>query len=190
MKRCSGRLYCLLDLVMNGWTTRPFSPLRNEPVPKADAVFLPGGYPELHAETLSNACNFMNSLRKAAQSIDIYGECGGYMVLGDSLTDADGKTHEMAGLLPLETSFADRKLHLGYRTLEASDGLLKGHYKAHEFHYATTVSAQGEPLFKAHDAEGSALPDMGLRKGNVCGSFAHIIDRTCPDDAIPLPLFS
>ena len=178
------------DLVDAGWTVRPFSPLRNEPVPKADAVFLPGGYPELHAETLSNASNFMDSLRKAAQSIEIYGECGGYMTLGDGLTDADGVTHKMAGLLPVHTSFAERQLHLGYRTITSQHGFMHGTFKAHEFHYATTKKADGEPLFKAQDAEGTQLPDMGLRKGRVSGSFAHIIDRACPSDTKPLPLFS
>ncbi len=154
-----------------------FSPLSNEAVPSADLVYLPGGYPELHAQSLSEASIFLESLRSAAQISDIYGECGGYMTLGESLTDADGKTHEMAGLLSLQTSFADRKLHLGYRTLAAENGPVAGHHKAHEFHYATTVKADGAPLFEATDAEGFPLPPMGLRQGRVCGSFAHIIER-------------
>jgi len=165
------------DLIMEGWKIIPFSPLKNEPVPPSDMVFLPGGYPELHAERLASNSNFIDSLRKAAESSDIYGECGGYMVLGETLTDANGTVHKMADLLPLQTSFAKRKLHLGYRNLRSVTPPMKGRFKGHEFHYATTLKAEGEPLFEASNAEGTALPPMGLRKGRVCGSFAHVIDR-------------
>lgn len=153
-----------------------FSPLADETVPKADFVFLPGGYPELHAGRLAANHRFLDSLRNAAQDTVIYGECGGYMTLGDGLIDKDGARHQMAGLLSLETSFETRKLHLGYRTLTAKHGPYQGHAKAHEFHYATTLRAEGDPLFAAKDAEGNDLGAMGLHKGNVFGSFAHIID--------------
>ncbi|SER96675.1 cobyrinic acid a,c-diamide synthase [Tranquillimonas rosea] len=165
---------------LNAWRAagaeiRPFSPLADETVPPADLVFLPGGYPELHAGRLAAARGFMDSLRHAAQHTDIYGECGGYMTLGESLIDAHGHRHTMAGLLPLGTSFAHRKLHLGYRTLRAAAGPFAGTWAAHEFHYASIVSESGPPLFEAADAEGTALPPMGLRAGRVAGSFAHLI---------------
>ena len=99
------------------------------------------------------------------------------MALGDSVTDADGTVHRMAGLLGLSTSFARRRLHLGYRAVEAAQGPFAGSWTAHEFHYATTLEAEGEPLFAARDAEGAELPPMGLRRGRVSGSFAHLIDR-------------
>lgn len=158
----------------------PFSPLANDPVPPADFVFLPGGYPELHAGRIASADIFMQSLRKASQTADIYGECGGYMALGDVLVDAEGHRHKMAGLLRLETSFARRKLHLGYRRLTCGAGKLAGDWLGHEFHYANTVSATGAPLFTARDAEGVALAPMGLNAGRVSGSFAHLIDRAGP----------
>ena len=161
------------DFMLEGWEIVPFSPLNNDPVPKADRVFLPGGYPELHAARLSANETFLSSLRNAAQDTEVYGECGGYMVLGESLTCADGICHPMAGLLPLETSFAERKLHLGYRHLETGNTSFKGH----EFHYATTLKAEGVALFKARDAESNPLPDMGLVKNRVSGSFAHVIER-------------
>ncbi len=170
----------LRDFVEDGFEVLPFSPLNDEPVPEADLIILPGGYPELHAGRLANASNFIDSLRKAAETTDIYGECGGYMVLGEALTDANGTVHQMAGLLPLQTSFAERKLHLGYRDLRSEHGPFQGHFKAHEFHYATTIKADGDPLFEAKDAEGNPLPPMGLRRARVCGSFAHIIDRALP----------
>ena len=168
------------DMIQGGDTVRYFSPLANDPVPPADLVYLPGGYPELHAETLSRASTFLESLKITSQTADIYGECGGYMVLGETLTDADGQPHKMAGLLPLQTSFATRKLHLGYRVLTADQGPLPGIFNGHEFHYATTAKAEGTPLFDAMDAEGNTLPPMGLREGRVAGSFAHIIDRVLP----------
>lgn len=154
-----------------------FSPLANEAVPAADLVVLPGGYPELHAGRLSGASIFMESLRKASEAADVYGECGGYMTLGQSLVDAEGREHPMAGLLPLATSFAARRLHLGYRTVEADHGPFPGLWTAHEFHYATVLREEGVPLFRAWDAEGAALRPMGLRRGRVAGSFAHLIDR-------------
>ena len=84
----------------------------------------------------------------------------------------------MLGMLPVDTSFAERRRHLGYRLIEAEGGLpwsvpLVGH----EFHYATTVRAgPAAPLFRARDAEGNELEPMGLRAGRVMGSFAHVID--------------
>ncbi|WP_294609862.1 cobyrinate a,c-diamide synthase [Roseovarius sp.] len=169
--------HMLADWRAAGAEIRLFSPLADDPVPEAGFVFLPGGYPELHAGRLSAAQTFMQSLKVAAQHSDIYGECGGYMVLGDGLIDADGSRHPMAGLLPLETSFATRKLHLGYRQLTARDGPFRGAWAGHEFHYASTLRAKGPPLFAAQDAEGNTLDDMGLSLGRVSGSFAHLIDR-------------
>ena len=155
-----------------------FSPLTNEaPDPVADAVFLPGGYPELHAGQLAANGMFLNGLR-AFKGL-IYGECGGFMVLGDALIDAAGTAHPMAGLLPLTTSFQNRRLHLGYRQLTPLPGspwtkTLRGH----EFHYSTIANAgAADRLFAARDAAGNALPDMGLRCGKVMGSYAHIISE-------------
>lgn len=154
----------------------PFSPLSDEaPATDADFIFLPGGYPELHAGKLAAAQVFKHGMRSA--NCPIYGECGGYMTLGRAITDKNGERQEMLGLLGLETSFAKRKLHLGYRALHAAEGPFAGHWNAHEFHYATTLLAEGAPLFDATDAEGRALAPMGLIDGNISGSFAHLIDQ-------------
>jgi cobyrinic acid a,c-diamide synthase len=167
----------LQDWQAAGAQVTPFSPLADDAVPDADLIILPGGYPELYAPQIAAAKTFMQSLKKTSETTDIYGECGGYMVLGDSLTTADGVPHAMTGLLRLNTSFAARKLHLGYRRLHAVHGPFAGAWRGHEFHYATTTSATGDHLFAAQDATGDALPPMGLRLGRVSGSFAHIIDR-------------
>lgn len=151
-----------------------FSPLADQAPAASDLVILPGGYPELHAGKLATNQNFITGMHKAKA---VYGECGGYMTMGEGLIDASGTRHRMLGLLQLETSFAKRKLHLGYRNLKPQGGLWDIPLKGHEFHYATTLKTKGTPLFHATDAEGTELPAMGLVNGPYSGSFAHIIDR-------------
>ncbi|MCU4181612.1 cobyrinate a,c-diamide synthase [Bosea sp. BH3] len=159
----------------------PFSPLRDEAPPEdCDACWLPGGYPELHAGTIAAAGRFLDGLRRFAEARPVHGECGGYMVLGSSLTDADGSAHAMAGLLSVETSFAKRKMNLGYRrAVLQADGPLGPAGTAltgHEFHYASIV-AQGEdpPFAVVTDPHGSAPAPAGSRRGHVTGSFFHAI---------------
>ncbi len=166
--------------ILEGWkdagaSISQFSPLNNEaPAPDADAIYLPGGYPELHAGLISRNEIFLNGLRRSKALI--YGECGGYMVLGDAIVDAEGVSHAMAGLLPVSTSFAKRKLHLGYRQLEPLAGPWNTPLLAHEFHYSTiTATGEADSLFSARDAAGRELGAMGMRRGNVLGSYAHII---------------
>ncbi len=170
--------HMLGDWRAQGAEMLPFSPLADEAPPEADAVFLPGGYPELHAGRLAAAARFLGGLRRAAEAgASIYGECGGYMTLGETLEDAEGVAHPMAGLLPLVTSFARRRMTLGYRRLAPRPGApWQGPLAAHEFHYAS-IAQEGaaERLFDARDAAGADLGPMGLRRGRVCGSFAHLI---------------
>jgi len=161
-----------------------FSPLANEAAAaECDAIYLPGGYPELHGATLAAADRFLGCLRDgAARGATLFGECGGYMTLGQSLEDADGQRHMLAGLLPLSTSFAKRKLHLGYRraTLLADSPLGKPGrvFRGHEFHYAViTAEAAAQRLFALTDAAGRPLPEAGLAVGSVMGSFIHLLDR-------------
>ena len=161
-----------------------FSPLADQaPDEAADAIFLPGGYPELHAGRLAANRNFMEGLRRAARKgTAIYGECGGYMTLGEGLIDADGERHAMAGLLPVVTSFAKRKLHLGYRQgrllAQTPLGAVGRVFRGHEFHYASVVSeGAGEQLFAVEDATCRDLGSQGRRQGSVFGSFLHLIDE-------------
>ncbi len=171
--------------LLMGWRRRGaeisfFSPLANEqPVDDCDAIYLPGGYPELHAQTLAQADLFHASMRKAAdRGTIIYGECGGYMVLGEGLIDKAGSRHAMLDLLPLTTSFAQKKLHLGYRRLRAlKPHFWNDHLTAHEFHYASIINeGDADRLFQVEDALGNDLGEAGLRRGSVTGSYMHIID--------------
>jgi cobyrinic acid a,c-diamide synthase len=163
-----------------GATLSFFSPLADEtPDPSVGAVFLPGGYPELHAGPLSTRQKFMDSLGELSRSgAVLYGECGGFMVLGESLTDKDGVTHRMAGLLPHETRIDRPKRVLGYRHLTHTGALpWPKSLTGHEFHYSSARQIRsGTPLFAATDALGETLPPMGLVHGNVMGSYAHVID--------------
>ena len=161
----------------------PFSPLANEPIPgDAEAVFLPGGYPELHLDVLARSDRFWRSLKNAAHSgVPIYGECGGYMVLGEGIQDEGGRWHQGAELLPFRSSFQARQRHLGYRRLRAltdTPFFAAGSvFRAHEFHYCSIVQQQNTNLFSAGDAAGSILSAQGHLRGSVFGSFMHLIDQ-------------
>ena len=158
-----------------------FSPLADEPPPEdCDLCWLPGGYPELHAARLAAAARFRHGLRRFAETRPVHGECGGYMALGQSLTDASGVAHPMAGLLGVETSFEKRRMTLGYREARlASDCALGGAgsvLRGHEFHYATIVTTGGDdPFAFVRDVYGAPEAPAGSRRGQVTGSFFHVI---------------
>lgn len=165
-----------------GAEIRPFSPLADAaPSADCDAVVLPGGYPELHAGTLAANQSFREGMHAAARSgARIYGECGGYMTLGETLTDAGGTAHRMLGLLPVATSFAEPRLHLGYRKIRPNPETplpWGGELRGHEFHYARILSERPETAFaRMFDAHGADLGPAGAVSGRVAGSFAHVID--------------
>ena len=172
--------------LLHGWREvgaeiRFFSPLADEgPGEDCDVCWLPGGYPELHAGRLVGSGRFLDRLRRFAEMRPVHGECGGYMVLGKALTDADGVTHPMAGLLSVSTSFARRKLHLGYRQARLIDDGCLGpagmEMRGHEFHYANIADRGDDPPFAlVSDAHGGEFVPTGGRRGLVSGSFFHVI---------------
>lgn len=175
--------------VIDGWRRAgaeivPFSPLRDEaPSDDCDACWLPGGYPELHAGRLAAARHFLEGLRRFAQRQPVHGECGGYMVLGESIEDAQGTRHTMAGLLGHATSFAKRRLHLGYRQArllaDSSLGAAGETVRGHEYHHAsiTMMGASDDPLVDVTDAQGRPVEETGSRRGLVSGTFFHAIAR-------------
>jgi cobyrinic acid a,c-diamide synthase len=174
--------------VVEHWRARgaemlPFSPLRDEaPAVDADAVWLPGGYPELHAGTLASASRFKEGLRALAdRGVRIHGECGGYMVLGQGLADAEGKRHAMTGLLAVETSFARPSLHLGYRTArldaDCALGAAGTEILGHEFHYASVLAVGDDRLVECRDASNAVVAEAGARRGSVSGTFFHAISK-------------
>ncbi len=171
--------------LVEGWRAggaeiMPFSPLEDEaPDERADLVWLPGGYPELHAGRLAAAERFRAGLLKHAETRPVHGECGGYMALGAALVNKEGKSHRMAGLLGLVTSYEKRKLHLGYRRVNltaAMPGFDAGaHLFGHEFHYSTILEQPDAPLAQVTDADGNSVAETGSRRGWTTGTFFHLI---------------
>ncbi len=172
--------------LLKAWRTEgaeilPFSPLNDDLVPDADLVWLPGGYPELHAGTLAGANRFLTSLREHAATKPVHGECGGYMALGTTLIDKEGVAHKMAGLLGVVTSYEKRKFHLGYRQAvlqEAVLGYQRGsRLRGHEFHYSTILEEPDAPLAQVTDADGNLVSETGSLRGHVSGTFFHMISE-------------
>jgi cobyrinic acid a,c-diamide synthase len=172
--------------ILDGWRRAgadivAFSPLSDQPPPEScDSCWLPGGYPELHAGALAAASRFGAGLAQFARTRPVHGECGGYMVLGQGLEDADGTRHAMTGLLCHATSFAQRKLHLGYRQarllVDSPIGSARSTVRGHEFHYATLIAAgHDEPFADLADGQGRPLGKSGGRRGHVTGTFFHAI---------------
>ncbi len=172
--------------LMSAWRRQgaeivPFSPMADEaPSKSCDCCWLPGGYPELHAGRIAAAHGFLAGLKRFAENRPVYGECGGFMVLGTGLEDAGGVTHEMAGLLGHSTSFAKRRIHLGYRRavllgdcLAGSEGTV---LRGHEFHYATVPEPGDDtPLAQMSDGHGNDIGTAGSVRGRVSGTFFHMI---------------
>ena len=159
----------------------PFSPLADEaPDEACDACWLPGGYPELHAGRLAAADRFRAGLTRFAGTRPVHGECGGFMALGRALEDADGVTHEMAGLLGHVTSFAKRRMNLGYRQArllaDCAIGRAGERVRGHEFHYARVIEPGADaPLAELADGLGQPIGPSGGRRGHVSGAFFHAI---------------
>ena len=139
-----------------------FSPVAGKPIPEGiDAVWLPGGYPELYAEPLSQSATW-TSLRSCADSgMPILAECGGAMMLGKALIDGDGRQWPMAGIFPYASIMQPRLAALGYR--EDASGV-----KGHEFHYSRREDDTG--LTPAFDV---LQGDKGVRYNNVRASYIH-----------------
>ncbi|MEG2901444.1 MAG: cobyrinate a,c-diamide synthase, partial [Massilia sp.] len=135
----------------------------------ADAVYLPGGYPELHGAALQGATRWRDSIRAAhARGMPIVAECGGMMALADGLTDSDGRRWEMAGLLPGEVAMQQRLGGLGMHALATPEGELRGH----TFHYsllATDVPPQAHTVKQRTQTPGEAV----YRVGSLFASYFH-----------------
>ncbi len=171
--------------LLDGWRRAgaeimPFSPLADEtPDDSANCCWLPGGYPELHGATITNARRFRSGLQRFAETRPVHGECGGYMALGQAIIDRDGNQHEMTGLLGLVTSFEKRQMHLGYR-LAALEAPIPGHaagtrLRGHEFHYSTILEQPDRTLAGVTDANGDPVAETGSRRGHATGTFFHLI---------------
>ena len=157
----------------------PFSPLEDESLPEgAGGVYLGGGFPEMFAAELSANRPMLESIRKAAaRGIPVYGECGGLMYLGRSLTGFDGEAHSMAGLVPAVSAMSESRLSLGYREIEARDEgpLLSAgqQVRGHEFHWSTLERPPQESESVYRVVNQGDRPD-GFRSGSVWATYVHV----------------
>jgi len=169
-----------LDL-LSAWGAElaPFSPLEDEKLPAGvGGIYLGGGFPELFATQLSKNEPMHEAIRQAVdKEVPVYAECGGLMYLGKSLSDLEGVTHPMIGVIPAESSMSQSRLTLGYREVEScsdSPVLQEGQrVRGHEFHWSTLAQQPeaDESVYKVVDQDNR--PD-GFRKGNVWASYVHI----------------
>ncbi|MDO9262611.1 MAG: cobyrinate a,c-diamide synthase [Desulfosalsimonadaceae bacterium] len=174
----------------------PFSPCRDGALPEGiDALYLPGGYPELHARTLSANTGMISSIRGfAASGRLIYAECGGLMYLSQGLVDHDGHTYPMAGILPVETRMNPRLRRLGYASVTLARTCCWGNsgdrLRGHEFHYSEIADDDIDP---DHLPEGwepgyrlenrSGVVSEGFLRANVLASYVHLHWASSPQAA-------
>lgn len=155
-----------------------FSPLANQPVPEqADAVYLPGGYPELHAQALSQADIWLASIRAAhAAHMPVLAECGGMMALAESLTDLNGNAWPMAGLLQGKAVMQKRLAALGAQAWMTPHGQLRGH----AFHYSRLETAVAPSAHTVKHPSGNAGEAI-YRCGALTASYFHAYFPSCPE---------
>ncbi len=162
-----------------------FSPLADTVLPACDAVWMPGGYPELHASTLAANTGLRDSLRAHAQAgKPVWAECGGMMILFEQLVTGDGARHTLWGLLPGVVTMHKRLSALGPQQLRLASGTLRGH----TFHYSTSVSPL-VPVARTARPDHDPMPDAGeavWQHGPVRASYFHAWFPSCPDAVVEL----
>lgn len=146
-----------------------FSPLAGDALPACDSLWLPGGYPELHASTLQAHPTFFSSLREhLAAARPLLAECGGMLVLLDQLTEVDGRSHAMAGLMPGHARLQPRLAALGLQAVDWPEGALRGH----SFHYST-MDTPLTPVAVASNPNGGRTAEPLYQQGSLRASYLH-----------------
>ena len=168
----------VLERLRSAATVEPFSPVAGDPVPDADAIYLPGGYPELHGESLATGGTLDGIADRAADGVPVYGECGGLMALSESLTTTDGDTYEMAGVLPAAIEMRDRYQALDHVELDARSDTVTAasgeHLRGHEFHYsAATLGSDASFAFDVVRGDGIDGEHDGLTEYDTLGTYCH-----------------
>jgi len=170
----------LAELRSNGAELIEFSPLNDAKLPEGlDALYFGGGYPELHAETLSANRSLISAIRDFSEiGHPIYGECGGLIYIGRELAMLDGRKWPMAGVLPTSIQMTDRLVHFGYADLHfLEDGLAEKDtwVRGHSFHYSKLIDDGGtdKKAVAHYSLSGDTRPE-GFTAGNIFGSYIHI----------------
>lgn len=160
-----------------GAELRFFSPIRHEPLPDCDALWLPGGYPELHARALGSHPSLSKSLTNhISASRPLLAECGGMLALLESLEDANGGVHRMAGLMPGSARVQPRLAALGLQALDWPEGPLRGH----SYHYST-LETPLPPIARATNPNGGATAEALYQHGSLRASYVHHYFPSNPD---------
>ena len=160
-------------------TVRTFSPVAGDPVPECDGVYLPGGYPELHAAELAASPTIDDLGDRASRGLPVFGECGGLMAMSQSLTTTSGDSHAMAGILPADVTMRDRYQALDHVELDAMTGTLTAEggatLRGHEFHYSeASVDNDARFAFEVHRGDGIDGEHDGLLAHESLGTYAHV----------------
>ncbi len=157
----------------------PFSPVAGDDLPDCDGVYLPGGYPELHAKALAESPALDALSERAADGLPVLGECGGFMALAESLTTTDGETYEMAGVLPADVTMRERYQALDHVELRARGDALTASagetLRGHEFHYSeAAVASDARFAFDVERGTGITDAQDGLTEYRTRGTYAHV----------------
>lgn len=159
-----------------------FSPLAGDPLPDCDAIWLPGGYPELHLPTLSARRDLWSALHVHVEAgRPLLAECGGLLALLTRLEDADGQAAAMAGLVPGSARIGERLCGLGLQQVDLPEGRLRGH----SFHYARAEIGQ-RAIAHALDPNGAPTAEPVYRQRRLTASFLHLYFPSNPRAACAL----
>jgi cobyrinic acid a,c-diamide synthase len=177
-----------LDLLReHGAEIIPFSPLLDTELPKdLDALYLGGGYPELHAEALSANQSMLSSIQDfAASARPIYAECGGMIYLAQQLTLTDSHIHALAGVLPFAMEMTDSLVRFGYVAVELTHDCLLGSrgtsLRGHSFHYSRIANQPAiETAYRLRYSLSKQESAEGYTIGNILASYIHVHFRTAP----------
>jgi cobyrinic acid a,c-diamide synthase len=195
-----------LDLLKDaGAEVVRFSPLRDASIPEnADAVYIGGGYPELHAAQLSKNIPMLESFRKwAAAGRPLYAECGGLMYLSKGIHDFEGNFFGMTGVFPFGTKMKKGRSKLGYREVSLNEDCILGKkgavLRGHEFHYSeisrnaetekygsTEGTKETEHVYSIRNGAGEELHREGYRINNVLASYIHVHFGSGPEAALSI----
>ncbi|WP_144799810.1 cobyrinic acid a,c-diamide synthase [Halorubrum depositum] len=169
-------------------TVEPFAPTAGDPLPPCDGVYLPGGYPELHAAELAESPAIADVATAAAEGVPVLGECGGLMALAESLTTVDGETHAMAGVLPADVEMRDRYQALDHVELRAKRDAPTAStgetLRGHEFHYSDAdVAGDARFAFDVERGTGIDGDRDGLTEHRTLGTYCHVHPESGAFDA-------
>ncbi|MFP5239053.1 MAG: cobyrinate a,c-diamide synthase [Acidobacteriota bacterium] len=166
----------------------PFSPLEDAALPPGlDGLYLPGGYPELHAAQLSGNGSMLASIREfCASGRPVYAECGGFMALMEAVEDREGRTWPMCGVFPCRAAMGERFAALGYREAvfqrDTPLGQSGTRARGHEFHYSRLEGpAPGPGAYALSGRKGALGGPEGFLRGNTLGSYVHLHFASNPE---------